>query len=251
MLFRQLVFYALLIGAGGGLALTAVQSWQVIPLIHSAEHFEEHLRAGTQAHPGHGAAQSSGDHAHAGAMQRTGLTLLANSLMGIGFALLLMVAMVLARDHGGALSWRHALLWGGAGYAVFFLVPALGQPPDIPGAVSASLESRQLWWLLAAGCTAGALAVVTFVRSPWRWAGLALVFLPYLVGAPQAPVERFAHYPPAMAAELELIAQQFFAATAVANAAFWLALAGGATAALRCMEQNPPAGAGATRTRPA
>ena len=40
MLFRQIIFYALLVGTLSGLLLTVVHFWQVIPIIQSAERFE-------------------------------------------------------------------------------------------------------------------------------------------------------------------------------------------------------------------
>ncbi|MBT7943391.1 MAG: hypothetical protein HN719_08550, partial [Alphaproteobacteria bacterium] len=40
MIFRRIVFSALLVGGLSGLLLTAVQFWQVIPIIQSAELFE-------------------------------------------------------------------------------------------------------------------------------------------------------------------------------------------------------------------
>ena len=44
MIFRQIVFYALLVGSLSGLVLTVAQTWQVVPIIHSAEVFEEAVR---------------------------------------------------------------------------------------------------------------------------------------------------------------------------------------------------------------
>jgi cobalt transporter subunit CbtA len=227
MLFRQIVLYALLIGAATGLLLTAVQFWQVFPIIQSAEHFEDEL-ASLHAHSGHGHEHGAHDHdhEHGDGVQRTGLTLLSNMMIGAGFAMLMLSVMVASRRNQAAAGfhWRHGLIWGAAGYAVFFLAPALGQPPEIPGAAGASLEARQLWWLFTVVCTAAGLAGVAFLRSPWRWAALGLVAVPHLVGAPEAPTAMFAEYPPAMAAELEVLTRQFFSATAIANAIQWLVL---------------------------
>lgn len=233
MLFRRLVLCALLVGALAGLLLSAVQRWQVVPLIAAAEVFE--AAAPAEAHGGHGEHQhDAAEWAPADGFERTAYTVLANVLTATAFALLLLALMA------GIQSWRGAvpvaapqgLLWGLAGYLSFYLAPALGLPPEIPGAQSAALEARQLWWTLAVASTAGGLALVAFGRTPWRWAGLPLLVLPHLLGAPQDAGALFAAHGPA-AAEPTLIASQFFVATALANAIYWLGLGGLAAWAFR------------------
>lgn len=234
MLFRRIVLFALLVGALTGLLLSAIQFWQVIPIIQGAERFEN-ARASPVADPPRGAtqgrehaehSQAAGEWEPAEGAERTGYTLLSNVLTAIGFALIMLAAMValLRRNPATRFDWRYGLLWGLAGYVVFFGAPALGLPPEIPGAEAAPLASRQLWWILAVSCTAAGLAVVAFVRSSWRWAALGLLFVPHLVGAPHLGGGPFAEYPPEAAAELANLARQFVWATAVANALFWLAL---------------------------
>src|SRR3989344_6484250 len=191
MLLRRLVLSAFLVGALSGLVLSAVQRWQVIPIIDTAERFEqartppvggEPARETTQAH-------EHADHAHlAGAwepadgVERIGFTVLSNVLTAAGFALVMLAAMaILFRRSAAAkrkaatkLDWRYGLLWGLAGYVVFFVAPALGLPPEIPGAEAAPLESRQLWWAFTVVCTAAGLAVAALGKTPWRGAGLAV-----------------------------------------------------------------------------
>jgi len=158
--------------------------------------------------------------------ERTGYTLLTNVLTAAGFALVILCAMEISLKGNAAskLSWRHGLLWGGAGYAVFFLAPSLGMPPEIPGATAAPLEGRQLWWLFAVVCTATGLAGAAFGKSPWRWAALGLLVIPHLVGAPHPPTAMFAGQSPAATAELVELARRFIGATAIASAVLWLAL---------------------------
>lgn len=237
MLFRRIVLYALLVGASAGLLLTAVQWWQVIPIIHSAERFEgeaatapAHEIAGHQ-HTGHerqqvGHEHSADDWEPAAGVERTSFTVLAKVLTAIGFALVLLPVMVVSTrpTAGSKINWSKGLFWGAAGYAVFYLAPALGLPPEVPGAVAAPLEARQLWWLFAVTCTAAGLAGAAFGKSPWRWAALGLLVLPHVVGAPYSPVAAFSEHSAAAAAELERLADQFIGATAIANGVFWLAL---------------------------
>jgi len=210
MLFRRIVFYALLVGALSGLVLTAVQFWQVIPIIQSAEVFEAETSSAPAAHAHSG---QDGHHDHSAAewapqdgAERTAYTFLSNVLTAIGFALVLMVAMLasarLRREAESPYDWRKGLIWGAAGYLVFWLAPALGLPPEIPGASAASLEARQLWWLFTVVSTAAGLAGLAFRKSPWRWIALGLVLVPHLVGAPHLPGGMFANQAPETAAAL-------------------------------------------------
>lgn len=237
MLFRRIVLYAVLVGAVSGLLLTAVQFWQVIPIIQVAERFEGgSMSPSLHDHAGHshGGTPVAHDHGAPGVdrgwtaqeTKRHGLTLASNILIAMGLALVMLPLMVATLHNGVAprVSWRYGLLWGAAGYTVFFLMPALGLPPEIPGTVAAPLDARQIWWLLAVVCTAVGLAGMAFMKSPWRWAALGIVAVPHLVGAPNPSAAPFAGYPPALAVELEELTRQFLSATAVANAVLWLAL---------------------------
>jgi cobalt transporter subunit CbtA len=146
--------------------------------------------------------------------------------MAIGFAILMMVVMVLSSSlKNNAVTWfdwRHGLLWGIAGYMVFWLAPAIGMPPEIPLAATANLEARQIWWLFAVVFTAAGIGGLAFGKSPWRWMAPVLLLLPHLVGAPHVTGAMFADQPPSSATQLEQLAQQFIAATALANIFFWL-----------------------------
>lgn len=244
MLFRRVVLSALLVGALSGLLLSAVQRWQVVPIIDSAERIEqtrtsqavEPARADAQAHDhaghDHGApVHPAGAWEPAEGAERIGFTILSNVLIGIGFALAMLAVMLAALRYGAVtgrkavkLDWRHGLLWGLAGYAVFFVAPSLGLPPEIPGSVAAPLESRQVWWLLTAACTAAGIAVAAFGKSPWRWAGLALIAVPHVIGAPQSGMSPFVGFPAETAAEMAVLAKRFVWASAIANGLFWIVL---------------------------
>ena len=246
MLFRHIVFYALLIGSLSGLVLTAVQFWQVIPIIQNAEVYE--TQADKAAAHSHDAGQAHSDHDHSGGewapqngTERTAFTLLSNVLMAIGFALILLVSMValpaLGRDKRYPHGFGQGLMWGAAGYLVFWLAPALGLPPEIPGASAASLEARQVWWLFTVLFTAAGLAGLAFGKSPWRWAALVLLIVPHLVGAPHPPGAMFEGHTPEAVAALESLADRFIGASAIANAVFWLAMG---LAAVWCVQRIVP-----------
>ncbi len=233
MIFRQIVFYALLVGALSGLVSTVVQMWQVVPIILNAEVYESEARP-VPAHE-HTGQDKLVAHEHPAeewtpedGIERIAYTLLANVLTGMGFALVIMAAMMaslhVGRKTRTPFNWRHGLVWGAAGYAVFFLAPTLGLPPEIPGAIAGPLEARRLWWIFTVVFTAAGLAGLAFGKSPWRWVAPVLLLVPQLVGAPQPPGPVFGEQLPAAAAGLERLAQQFIGATAIANAALWLVL---------------------------
>ncbi len=245
MLFHRVVLSALLVGAVSGLLLSAVQLWQVVPIIDSAERFEQ-ARAAPTTEPAHD--HAGHDHAHpAGAwepaegVERIGFTVLSNVLSAIGFALVMLAAMAAVFRRGATtgrkaatrFDWRAGLLWGLAGYAVFFVAPSLGLPPEIPGSVAASLESRQVWWLLTAGSTAAGIALAVFGKSPWRWAGLALIAVPHVIGAPESGMSPFVGFPAETAAEMAVLAKRFIWATAIANGLFWIVLGSASAWAVR------------------
>ncbi len=259
--FNRIVRAAVYSGILAGLVLTAVQQVQVSKIILQAETYEDaaaaaptpvpatapapaasgqHVHADGHAHtheaelppatPAHSHdGAGAHEHSHAGwqpenGAERTFYTALANISMAVGFGLLLAGAISLRGQNGVQGSGRSngigsGLLWGAAGYLVFFVAPSIGLPPEVPGSASAPLPARQMWWLTTVAASAGGLALLVFARGvPLKLLGAAALFLPHLVGAPQPEVH-------SSSAPAEL-ARAFVYATALANAAFWLALGG-------------------------
>lgn len=210
-MFRIFVFAALLAGGAAGLLLTAVQQWQVTPIILTAEKFETAISAQEQVGHSHAAATW---HPADGA-ERILFTLLTNILAGIGFALLIVAGMSL-RNHSG---WQKGLLWGFAGYIVFFAAPSLGLHPKVPGTTGAPLLEQQLWWVSTVAASAGGLALLAFGRSLLlRAMAVVLLVMPHVFGAPL----------PDIASSLvpQQLSDDFILATTLANAIFWLSLGG-------------------------
>lgn len=239
MLFRRIALCALLVGALAGLLASAVQHWQAIPLIAAAEGLEassdaaEPMAAATHDHE-HERAQGDAD-AHGATewgpddgSERHAWTALANVLTAIGFGLVL-VAAITGWEHvrGRPLaSARTGFVWGAAGWLCVYGLPTLGLPPELPGSVAAPLGERQSWWLLAAFSGAAGLALLAFVRSPLRWLGLAVIALPFAVGAPHLAGGPFTGYEIELARQMEALAGPFAVATTIATAVQWLALGG-------------------------
>lgn len=231
---RRIASVVLLAGALAGLLLTGVQQLQVSKIILQAEVYEEAAaaKAHEQEHAAAAAATATApaaaqehEHEHGGAgeewepangFERTAYTVLANISMAIGFGLFLTAAITIS---GKQVTWRSGLLWGVAGYLVFFVAPSLGLPPEVPGTMAAPLHARQLWWIMTAGMTAAGLGLGVYAR---HWAlkllGLVLLAVPHLIGAPHPAVHG--------SAAPEQLAQAFIHATALANALFWLTLGG-------------------------
>lgn len=231
MVLRRIASVVLLTGVLAGLLLSGVQRLQVSPLILQAEVYEEAAAARTQADvtPDSGAPAVAGHAAHehthmaeatewepANGVERSAYTVAANISMAIGFALFLSAAIVIS---GSQVNWRSGLLWGVAGYLVFFVAPSLGLPPEVPGTVAAPLHARQIWWVMTAGMTAAGLGLGAYARH-WglKLLGLVVLAVPHVIGAPHPAM-------PGGAAPEEL-AQAFIGATALANGLFWLSLGG-------------------------
>jgi cobalt transporter subunit CbtA len=184
--FRNIILVAAIAGVLAGLGMTVAQQLTTVPLILKVEVYEE--QGATAAHNHTDAAQPAAhQHEHgdepADGIERTGFTLLANIVTGVGFALLLIAASELA---GGITGWRQGVFWGLAGFAVFTLAPSLGLPPELPAMPTAELGARQLWWVATALSAAAALALLFYGRSPLAIvAAIALLVAPHLVGAPE------------------------------------------------------------------
>jgi cobalt transporter subunit CbtA len=217
-MLRRILLTGLIAGTAAGLFAAGLQHLRLIPLISAAEVYEA---AGAHANHQHGQPDSSTapEWQPAPGLERTGYTVLADVLAGIGFALLLAGGVALARLRGYPIDARRGLIWGAAGFLVFALAPAIGLPPELPGMQAAGLMARQEWWLSTAAATALGLGLLVFARPVvLRIGGAVLLLAPHLVGAPIAP-----HGASALPAEL---AAEFATASLATAALFWLLLGG-------------------------
>ncbi len=196
-------------GALAGLALFAVQHFTVIPLIEAAQTYEA---AAQKANPG--MAHEDAGWQPARGWERTTFTALTTILSGIGFAAMLFGSLALT---GSRVNTRRGTLWGLAAFACFGLAPALGLPPQPPGAAVAGVHERQVWWIGTAIATALGLWLLAGKGRTWpvRIAGVVCLLLPHLIGAPAAAAHG--------AVPAQLI-RRFTIASLVTTGIFWLLL---------------------------
>lgn len=181
-MFVRIITTALFAGFLTGIAAALLQFWLVQPLLLHAELYE----GGELVHFGAGASGVPVKPELPGfEPMRDGLSVLFTALTYTGFAFLLTAAVALAAERGITISPRQGLLWGIAGFIAVQLAPAVGLPPGLPGLASAEVGPRQVWWFATAFATAGGLAMLSFGARPFWWiAGVALIALPHIVGAP-------------------------------------------------------------------
>lgn len=217
--FKSLLIAAAVTSLLAGLLLTLVQQAQVIPLIEQAEVLESQQTHSHAAHEQEHAAMDEHAHEHVWmpqqGMQRQLFTTLSNVVIALGFTLILAAGVLLAKRQ---MNWQRGLLWGLAGYAVFFLAPAIGMTPELPGMTSADLGQRQLWWICASSCSAVGLALIVFMRVwMYKLSGVVVLLLPHIIGAPSHDGD-----PGVPLAML----QAFLLASVIANGLFWLSMGG-------------------------
>ncbi len=227
--FRSIVFSSVIAGFIVGLAVTVIQQFGTVPLILKAEVFEkaaeEHKGASASHDAVAGHDHSSHEHAteawepHEG-LERNAYTAAANILTAVGFALVLAAFLGMRSGlTGESVSAHEGLLWGLAGFIVFTIAPGLGLPLELPGVPAAPLLSRQIWWVMTALVTAAGLGLIVFRRSvPASIAGLLLLILPHLVGAPE--LEHVETNVPTS------LSHQFVVAVTMTSLLFWFMLGG-------------------------
>lgn len=233
-MFARSLAAALAAGILAGILSSVIQSVTTTPLILLAEAYESaaattvmegamHRRGGRGEVPVRLArgdpASNAAEHVEGGepswqpaeGMERSFFTLLSNLIAGIAFAALLIAAFGLSRAR---ITARSGVVWGLAGFAVFAAAPALGLPPEVPGAGGGEMGARQAWWAFVAVSTAIGLWLLVLGRGVLRHAaGVLLLALPHWIGAPQADLT-LASVPPELAA-------QYAAASLVTSLIFW------------------------------
>lgn len=235
-MIRKVLSVAVATGFVVGLVMALVLHLTTTPLILKAEVYEKaaHVSEGKSvasttlrppsvfllAHshdaPTGGAQAPAAKHEDSGwqpeeGFQRTAATTIATIAAALGYALVLLGLMLVARERIDA---RTGLLWGLAAFAASGLAPALGLAPELPGSAAADLLQRQIWW----GATTLASAIAIYLlacksQATAKAAGVALLIAPHIIGAPHP-----ASFESTAPAEL---AARFAAASLVVHALLW------------------------------
>ena len=206
-MFQKIFFAAVVSGVIAGLFATAVQSVRVIPQIFEAEKYERREPIPIPQTHEDGAGEEEGG------LSRLALTLVSNVVSAIGFAFLLVGCFALY----GEVDWKKGILWGVGGFIVFGLAPAVGLPPELPGAAAAPLEERRLWWILTVAGAASGLALLAFKSGAlFKALGALLLVLPHVIGPPRPE----AHGGSAPQALME----SFIPTALVGSLVFWVVL---------------------------
>jgi cobalt transporter subunit CbtA len=197
---KNLISSAVLAGVAAGLIAALLQFAFVIPTLLEGELYE----SGARIHfATDGSTQSDkGAPALGGDLTRHVMTVAFNIVTFAGYGLILLAAMVFAAEKGRAsLTPRAGLIWGIAGFIAVQLAPAIGLPPELPGTPAAEVAPRQIWWFCTILATAAGLALIAFAKGPIALAGIALILVPHIIGAPHldtyygiAPPELSAHF---------------------------------------------------------
>ena len=179
-MLTRIVVSALLAGLVAGVVSFGANMWKITPIILHAEVFEHTESPGVKTAEDEVWAPEDG-------FERNAYTFLAGLVTTIGFAFLLVGAIALS---GREVDWKKGLLWGLCAFGAFFAWPGLGLAPEPPGLVAANLAERQIWWLGTAVSAAAALALLFLVRGAlWKIAGVLLLAIPHILGAPGVEVE--------------------------------------------------------------
>jgi len=222
-MLKRIFSVGLLAGLVSGLLVAICLHFVTTPLILTAEVYEEaaeaahHAHEQTASHEHHHDAGS--EHSHelpewkpADGIERTLSTSAATIVTGIGFSLVL-VALMLAADE--PITPKNALLWSACGFIATGLATGLGLAPELPGSAGADLAARQTWWIATAAVTGlGLYLLIKTASLATRTAGLVLIALPHIIGAPHP--KAFISTAPAE------LAAQFAASSLVIHALLWV-----------------------------
>ena len=225
---RRLFSSAIIAGILSGLIISLVYQLTTVPLILKAEEFETKESADARyvqstnrffIHLVHNSDKKS-EHSEwepASFAERIIYTSLTAIITGVGFALLIVSALVIRGSNGG---FRSGILWGVGGFTAFVLAPAAGLPPELPGMMKADLIARQSWWLGTAIATATGLWMLIFSKNPSFYiVAFLLLLAPHVLGAPTQHSLQGSTIPAELAA-------QFSTVSIGVNFIFWLMLGG-------------------------
>ena len=213
-MLQRLLITGLISGVVAGAVATIFHFFMVQPLILEAEKYGiQSLVVATSEEPS--LSHTHGTQALGEGILRSTFTFMANVIVGIAFGILLATGLTL---YGHTIGWIKGIGWGVSGFLAFSLLPSLGLPPEVPGAATAELFPRQVWWLSTAFSSAIGIALIVFnSQYLWKAAGITALIVPHLIGAPKPNPGAVGSVPPELAAH-------FVVNTLFFTAVMWLIL---------------------------
>lgn len=218
MFFRRIVFSSLCVGVITGGVYGIFQFTRIAPIMQAAEQYEVAPDIAV-----------SNEHrwTRYDEAQRSLYSMASNILIGTALSMLLMALMAVhnLKTSKPKVKLLSGIGWGVAGLLALFVAPALlGMHPEIPGARTAALTSRQLWWLFGVLATALGIAVIYYAPSKFKFGGVLIAGLPHLAGAPERAEPRFFNDAPQAVAALTALSNDFYLMTAIGAVIFFLLL---------------------------
>lgn len=242
MLFRNIVFSALIVGVITGCIYGLYQQLMVNPIIYAAEEFEigelEISEQDTAQLNSTLPAEENHSHDHdqeawhpENGAQRIMMTLAANILVAAAFSMILLAAMALHnfKSTRPPVNWRSGFVWGAALLLSVYISPVmLGLRPEIPGTLAQSLSDRQTWWVVCVVFTLIGLVILYYAHSWMKILGPVLIALPHIlsifVSSPQ--LHGYVNTDPAAVAALDALTTRFSVLTSIGMVIFFLILGG-------------------------
>lgn len=256
MLFRRLIWTALVVALAVGSLQAVLQHRWAVPIILAAEVFEagatseatgptphpdEHAHGDAQAHPAqqlaspheHGPAEAAQEWAPADGHERTFWTWVATVLDTLALTLLAFAALATSllvsnrRGDRAAPAARAGMLVAAMGWFSLHLWPALGLPAELPGMEAPDLAARQAWWLWAVASALAACAMLALSRRSWRWPLAALLLVvPFVAGAPHLASDPLGAFGPEAQTQMRALQVRFSVVTHLLAATQWLGIGG-------------------------
>ncbi|PCI41068.1 MAG: cobalt transporter [Rhodospirillaceae bacterium] len=219
MMYR-LFASAMAAGLLAAVLITSIEAFTTTPLILAAEELEIGAPViHDQLQPEAGDVDpNTVSHAHdpkawapADGLERFLYTVLANSVTGIAFALLLVVGLTVGEHKADQ---TKGLLLAMGGFATFTLGPVMGLAPELPAMPTVDLQARQIWWAFTVAFTFSGLTCLFWTKSSvLKVLGIIALVVPHIWGAPQ---------PTTMASQVPATLAAHFAATSIViSALFW------------------------------
>jgi len=212
----KLLIPGIISGVIAGALLSLMQQFYVVPLILEAETYETQTSQHSHSNHTHHEQNSNIEQAEwtpEEGNERNLFTLMTNILLGIGFSLLI-ISLMTATGYSG---WQFGLMWGLAGFCIFYLAPSLGLPPELPGAIQAEFEYRQLWWAATVISTAMGLSLLFLNPAvTFRILGVIFIIAPHFFSS-SISVATISSVP-------QELTHSFIIATSITNMIFWFVI---------------------------